>query len=289
MDWDEFDYLVDAALAEDEAGHDVTTLALIARRRHAAAELICRKPGVVCGLPLAARMLQRFKDSVEFRQHAREGDPVEGGCVLASMRGSAHAILAAERTMLNFLQRLSGIATLTARFVAKVQGTGARIYDTRKTTPGWRRLEKYAVRCGGGINHRLDLGEMVLIKDNHLALTAPQGDRSAAIREAVLLVREEWPGLAVEVEVDDLSQLESALVAAPDIIMLDNLTPAQVRQAVELVKERSSPTRAPQLEASGGIALDNVAEYAAAGVDRIAVGCLTHSAPALDISLTVSE
>jgi len=190
--------------------------------------------------------------------------------------------------MLNILQRLSGIATLTARYVAEVAGTGARIYDTRKTTPGWRKLEKYAVRCGGGSNHRMGLCDAVLIKDNHLALMPRSGGDEPPVVHAVRRARAAEPELLLVVEVEDLGQLGEVLAARSDVVMVDNMTPDQVRDAARLVRERCGEENRPLLEASGGITLANVAQYAAAGADRIAVGALTHSAPALDISLEIN-
>ncbi len=281
MEWERFDALLDAALAEDAASRDVTTRALVAPERVVSARVRAGGDGVVCGLPLAQRLAERFDTRIEFDPCARDGEAVAQGAVVAALRGPAASILAVERVMLNFLQRLSGVATLAARFVEAVEGTGAHIYDTRKTTPGWRRLEKYAVRCGGGCNHRMDLGAAVLIKDNHLALAAPGG-----IADAVRKAREACPDLTVEVEVEDLSQLEGALAAGPDVIMLDNMTPDEVRRAAEMVR-RSGAGAAPAVEASGSITLANAAEYAAAGADRISVGALTHSAPAFDLSLDI--
>ncbi|KPK57422.1 MAG: hypothetical protein AMK73_10190 [Planctomycetes bacterium SM23_32] len=284
MDWERFDWLLDAALEEDAARRDLTTSALVADDARAEARVRAGEAGVVCGLPLAERLAARFDDRIAFEQVADDGDPVVPGDVVALLRGPAASMLSIERTMLNFLQRLSGVATMTARFVARVAGTGARIYDTRKTTPGWRELEKYAVRCGGGCNHRMDLEGLALIKDNHLALGA--GGREV-IGAAVGKLRADRPDVQVEVEVEDPSRLGAALAARPDIIMLDNMSPEQVRDAVALIRAHADAGQ-PQIEASGSVTLDNVADYAAAGVDRISVGALTHSAPALDLSLDVA-
>ena len=184
MDWERFDRLIEAALEEDAARQDVTTRALVAPDRRAEAVIRAKAQGVVCGLPLAERLVAEFDERVDFEACAQDGARVSPGSVVARLSGQAGSILSVERTMLNFLQRLSGTATLTARFVAAVQGTAAGIYDTRKTTPGWRELQKYAVRCGGGVNHRMSLGDMVLIKDNHLALMAGQGGVAEAVRRA---------------------------------------------------------------------------------------------------------
>jgi nicotinate-nucleotide pyrophosphorylase (carboxylating) len=282
VDWNRFDPLLDAALEEDAARHDVTTSALVGGGLETDAEVRTGGAGVVCGLPLARRLAGRFDRRLAFRPLARDGDLVGPGDVVAHLRGPAAGILSIERTMLNFLQRLSGVATLTARFVERVAGTRAGIYDTRKTTPGWRELEKYAVRCGGGQNHRMGLADMALIKDNHLALVG--GDAAAAVRR----VREAGSGVPIEVEVDDLDGLRAALEARPDVVMLDNMDPEQVREAVELIARSAQGGPRPRIEASGAITLANVADYAAAGVDRIAIGALTHSAPALDLLLEVA-
>jgi nicotinate-nucleotide pyrophosphorylase (carboxylating) len=289
MDWQEFDWLLDAALAEDACTQDVTTLATVPPERKATGELQARQEGVVCGLPLAERLIERFAAGIAFEHRIEDGDEVQPGDVVAAVTGPAGAMLTVERTMLNFLQRLSGIATMTARYVKAVRGTGAAILDTRKTTPGWRKLEKYAVRCGGGSNHRRDLAEMALIKDNHLALLARRPRDAAAVREAVQRVREAYPDVPVEVEVEDTAQLEAAVEAKADIILLDNMTPEQFAASARLVAERCDGGRRPLLEASGGITLENVAAYARAGADRISVGALTHSVPAFDYSLEVAS
>jgi nicotinate-nucleotide pyrophosphorylase (carboxylating) len=287
MNWADFDALLDAALQEDAARHDVTTLALVPPDRRAQARLVARQPGVICGLPLARRLAQRLDARLQFAECVSDGDSVAAGAVAARMSGPAAAILSVERTLLNFVRHLSGVATLTRAYVEKIAGTDAGIYDTRKTTPGWRALEKYAVRCGGGRNHRMDLGDMVLIKDNHLELMGGRPRDPEAVREAVRRAREKWPQVPVEVEVEDLDQLEAALEAAPDFILLDNMTPEQTAQAVALVQELRAGGPRPQLESSGGIDISNVRDYAEAGVDRISIGALTHSAPALDLSLDI--
>ncbi len=285
MRWEDFHWLLDAALEEDAARNDVTTRALVPQDRQAVAEVRAGAAGVICGLPLARRLAQRFDPRIGFEESRHDGDRVEPGFVVARLAGPAASILSVERTMLNFLQRLSGVATLTASFVEQVRDTDARIYDTRKTTPGWRRLEKYAVACGGGCNHRMDLSDEALIKDNHLALAAGKDPQGA--REAVEKVRAAFPALKVEVEVEDFAQLEPALAAAPDVILLDNMTPDEVRRAVALVETKCAGGSRPLLEASGAISLANVGAYAVAGADRISIGALTHSAPALSLSLEI--
>lgn len=283
MNWNDFDPLLDAALTEDAVSLDATTRALVPGGLDVLGRVIAREEGVACGLALADRLVTRFGHGLSFKADVSDGDRVARGQVIAEVRGPAAPMLSLERAMLNFLQHLSGLACLTAQFAHAVHGTSAAIYDTRKTTPGWRELEKYAVTCGGGRNHRPHLAGAVLIKDNHLAL-ARDGDVAGAVRRA----RDAYPGLTVEVEVEDVDQLREALTAGPDIILLDNMTPAEVRRAVELTQE-ISPEDPPLLEASGGITLENVRQYAEAGADRISIGVLTHSAPAMDISMEIER
>jgi len=268
--------VVAAALAEDRAAEDVTTEALDARRLPAEARIVARQAGVLAGLALAAEAFRQLDPECTLRPLRHDGERVRPGEVVAIVRGSADAILRGERVALNFLQRLSGIATLTARFVDEVAGTGGVILDTRKTTPGLRDLEKYAVRCGGGRNHRRDLAEMAMVKDNHRALAAKLG---LTLAELVRRIRARNPGIPVEVEVDDLSELADALAAEPDWILLDNMTPDDLRLAVAAVSGRA------KLEASGGVTLATVRAIAETGVEAVSVGSLTHSAPALDLSL----
>jgi nicotinate-nucleotide pyrophosphorylase (carboxylating) len=249
---------------------------------------VARSPGVLAGLPVAERLAAEFELLEHWQAYKADGDSLEPGAVVARMAGPMRSLLALERTMLNFLQRLSGIATLTARFVAATAGTRAEIYDTRKTTPGWRALEKYAVRCGGGRNHRFGLYDAVLIKDNHLAWLreAAGGGGEEPIAAAVESARANVPaGTVVEVEVDTLEQLEVALRSGPDVILVDNLGASGMAEAV---RRRDAVASSIQLEASGGINLATVGAIAAAGVDRISVGALTHSAPSLDLAMDFS-
>lgn len=266
--------LVRAALDEDAAFHDVSTLATVRSDRHVRALLVARRDGVIAGTALAAAAFHVLDPHVAVRVDAPDGTAVRAGDVVLHLNGHARALLSAERVALNYLQRLSGVATLTARFVQAVAGTGARILDTRKTTPGWRRLEKYAVACGGGENHRLDLRSAVLIKDNHLA--AIGGDVAVAVERARAIAA---PGTFVQVECDTLAQVDAALAAQADCVLLDNMTLDQLRDAVARCRGRAIT------EASGGVTLDTVRAIAACGVDRISVGALTHSAPALDLAL----
>jgi nicotinate-nucleotide pyrophosphorylase (carboxylating) len=278
--------LLPLALAEDlgQIG-DITSTATIPAHARGAANLVARSPGVLAGMPVAERLAVEFELGERWRAFRADGDRLEPGTVVARLEGPMRSLLALERTALNFLQRLSGIATLTSRFVAAIAGTGAAIYDTRKTTPGWRALEKYAVRCGGGRNHRLGLHDAVLIKDNHLAWLLHAGGPGIVepIAAAVATARAHVPaGTTIEVEVDTLDQLDVALRCGPDIILVDNLGPEGLAEAV---RRRDAVAPSIQLEASGGVSLAVVGAVAATGVDRISVGALTHSAPALDLAM----
>lgn len=266
--------LVREALHEDEAFNDVTTLATVLAGRHARGRLVARQKGVLAGLALAVEAFRQVDPRITVHVDVPDGVLVEEGRPVVFLSGHARGILSAERVALNFVQRLSGVATLTRRYVDAVAGTGARILDTRKTTPGWRRLEKYAVRAGGGTNHRLDLATAVLIKDNHLA--AVDGDVMFAVRQARELAP---PGAKVEVECDTPAQVDAALAAGADIVMLDNMPLEQLRDCAARCKGRALS------EASGGVRLDTVRAIAETGVDFISVGALTHSAPALDLAL----
>jgi nicotinate-nucleotide pyrophosphorylase (carboxylating) len=268
---------VRAALAEDIGGGDVTTLATMPRAAKARAVMRARKMLTVAGLAFAEAAFRQLSPAVKIKRHVRDGQRAEAGQVLLEVFGPARALLSAERVALNFVQRLSGVATLTAQFVDAVKDTRAQILDTRKTTPGWRSFEKYAVACGGGRNHRIGLFDMVLIKDNHLA--ALRDAKPNATAAAVARARGRFPKLKVEVEADTLEQVSQALEAGADIILLDNMTLAHLRQAVKLVKGRA------KTEASGGVNLKTVRAIARTGVDFISVGALTHSAPAVDIGL----
>lgn len=266
--------LVKAALDEDGAFNDLTTIATVVSDRHARGRLVARAPGVLCGIPLALEAFRTLDPKVTMRVDCEDGAHVEPGDSVLYLSGHARALLAAERVALNFMQRLSGVASATARYVDAVRGTHAKILDTRKTTPGWRLLEKYAVRAGGGTNHRLNLSTAVLIKDNHLA--AVDGDVGLAVRRARDLAP---PGTKVEVECDRIEQVQAALEARVDVIMLDNMSTEKMRECVKLVAGRALT------EASGGVNLGSVRAIAETGVDWISVGALTHSAPALDLAL----
>ena len=266
--------VVRAALEEDRAYEDVTTVSIVPAGLRASAVLVARSAGVIAGLPLMEAVFTLLDPTVKFRRLEQDGARVRASQAVLEIEGTARAMLSGERVALNFIQRLSGIATLTARFVNAVRGTKAKILDTRKTTPGLRALERYAVRCGGGTNHRYDLSAAVLIKDNHLA--AVGGDIALAVRRARAAAPE---GMQLEVECDRRDQVVAALEAGADVILLDNMSVDEMRACVELVHG------AAILEASGGITLDTVREVAASGVDWISLGALTHSAPSLDFSL----
>ncbi|MDF1505992.1 carboxylating nicotinate-nucleotide diphosphorylase [Roseisolibacter sp. H3M3-2] len=266
--------LVREALHEDEAFNDVTTLATVLSGRHARGYLVARQAGVLAGVALAVEAFRQVDPRINVRVDVADGGALTPGMPVLILSGHARGLLSAERVALNFLQRLSGVASLTQKYVQAVAGTRARILDTRKTTPGWRKLEKFAVRAGGGMNHRLDLASAVLIKDNHLA--AVDGDVAFAVRRARDLAPD---GARVEVECDTLPQVEAALAAGADVVMLDNMTLGAMREAVRLCEGRAIT------EASGGVRLETVREIAETGVHWISVGALTHSAPALDLAL----
>lgn len=267
------DRVVAAALAEDVGDGDATSNSLFAAGATCGAVLLVKEPGVVCGLEVAGEVFRTLDPALEFEPLLEDGDRVEGRREVARLRGTARAVLTGERTALNLLGRLSGIATLTRRYADAVAGTGAVLLDTRKTTPGLRALEKYATRCGGARNHRAGLYDAVLVKDNHLALVGSIGE---AVR------RGRSSGLPVQVECDTLDQLREALAAGADSILLDNMSLAELRGAVALAGGRAT------LEASGGVTLDTIRAVAATGVDFVSVGALTHSARSLDVSLEVS-
>lgn len=268
---------VKLALAEDVGTGDVTTLATVPEQTSASAVMRAREALVLAGLALAEAAFAEMSSAIHVQARTRDGQPARPGQELLEISGPARAMLSAERVALNFVQRLSGVATLTAQFVEAVRGTGAQILDTRKTTPGWRRLEKYAVTCGGGKNHRFGLYDMVLIKDNHLA--SLRNEKPNAIAAAIQRARAQYPRLKLEVEADTLEQVDQALAAGADIILLDNMSPAQLRAAVERCRGRA------QTEASGGVNLATVRAIAESGADYISVGALTHSARAVDIGL----
>jgi nicotinate-nucleotide pyrophosphorylase (carboxylating) len=278
--------LIDLALAEDlgDAG-DVTVQSLLPRPGTGRAAFVARSAGVLAGVEAAELVYRAVDPSVSFERLKDDGSLLRKGDQIARIAGSLPSLLIGERTALNFVQRLSGVATMTRRFVDAVAGLSAKILDTRKTTPGWRRLEKYAVRCGGGHNHRTGLFDMILVKDNHLAslrIADPKAAVAETVRRARAYCASHDPRLPVEIEVESLDQLDAALAAKPDIILLDNMPPDTMREAV---RRRQAIAPSVQLEASGGITLETVRPIAETGVDRISVGALTHSAPAWDLAL----
>lgn len=266
------DSLIWAALAEDlQSGVDVTSVATVPETHQATLDLTARAAGVVAGIPVAARVFQIESDGASTIMQVRsDGDRVQPGDVVLTVRGLTRSLLGCERTALNLLCHLSGVATATAAWAEALVGTATRVRDTRKTTPGLRQLEKYAVRCGGGVNHRMGLWDAALVKDNHVVA-------AGGVVQAFAAVRSRFPDVPVEVEVDSLAQLVEAVEAGADLVLLDNLTPAQTAEAVALVGGRC------QLESSGGLTLEVAGEYARTGVDFLAVGALTHSAPVLDL------
>jgi nicotinate-nucleotide pyrophosphorylase (carboxylating) len=273
--------LLELALQEDfGANGDLTSQAVIPPDLPGRAALVVRSDGVVAGLPAARQTFALVDPQLSFREILADGAAVSDGVVLVVVSGSMRSILAGERIALNFLQRLSGVATATAHYVKAAANSRCKVLDTRKTTPGWRLLEKYAVRRGGGHNHRMGLGDGILIKDNHLAAV---GGGTHAVAEAVRLARQQYgAAFPLEIEVDDLNQFEAALTAKPDIILLDNMNLDQLREAV---RRRNAAAPGVLLEASGGVTLATIHGIAETGVDRVSVGALTHSAPALDIAL----
>ncbi|MDP2287743.1 MAG: carboxylating nicotinate-nucleotide diphosphorylase [Actinomycetota bacterium] len=271
--------LIGLAIDEDlDGGVDVTTVATVPSGQQSILDFVARKPGVVAGIPVAAAvfMMVCADDDLTIDFASNDGDELLAGDLVLSVRSSTHALLQAERPALNFLGHLSGIATLTRTWVQAIAGTGAAIRDTRKTTPGFRALEKYAVRCGGGVNHRMSLSDAALVKDNHVLA-------AGGVAEAFALVRKAFPGTPVEVEVDSLDQLAEVVEAGADLVLLDNFTVAQTLEAVALVNGRA------RLEASGGLSIDVAHAVAATGVDYLAVGALTHSAPVLDIGADLRQ
>ena len=286
--------LVKFALSEDVGTGDVTTLNAVPANVGARAAIVAKAPGVVSGIDIAAMTFREVDSSLKFKSTVKDGQEVPAGAAIATISGSAGSIMTAERTALNFLMRLSGVATLTRQYVNAIAGTGATILDTRKTTPGLRILEKYAVLCGGGQNHRLALWDMYLVKDNHIR--AARG-----LTNAIDRIQRTRRDLLLEVEVESLDQLHEALRPEVDRILVDNQTPAVVKRCVEEVdkwyaanppdhpRARDGARRWPEVEVSGGLNLKTIRVYAETGVDYLSVGALTHSAPSLDLSLEIEE
>jgi nicotinate-nucleotide pyrophosphorylase (carboxylating) len=275
------DGIIDLALQEDIGDGDLTTLACVSPDIEGDADIICKSDGVLSGQTVAQQVFRNVDERIRYASLVTDGSKLKANTDVASVTGKLASLLTAERVALNFLMRMSGIATLTERFVREVTGTGVAVLDTRKTMPGLRELEKYAVRCGGGINHRKGLYDMILIKDNHIRAA---GSVSAALKRCLDYVEETSREVPIEIEAGSGAELEQALDSGATRIMLDNMGTAQVREAVEKIRRVSDDIK---IEISGGVTLANVRELAECGVDYISVGALTHSAPSLDFSLNI--
>ncbi len=273
--------LIETALQEDIGSGDVTTEAIVPNSSMSNAFLNAREDLVLCGLNIAQAVFKKLDSSICIEPLHYDGEKIGAGETIATIKGWTKPILTGERVALNFLQRLSGVATLTNIYVEKIKGTNAKILDTRKTTPGLRKLEKYAVRCGGGHNHRIGLYDQILVKDNHIA--ALKDEKPNPIAAAVKRAREKYPSLIVEIEADNLNQVHQAIKAGADIVLLDNMKINQIKEAVAIGKGKV------KLEVSGGVNFNTIREIAEAGVDFISVGALTHSARAVDIALDFSD
>ncbi len=293
FDFEEIKEIVQLAIKEDIGAGDITSKIFIPEGSESEGILIAKETGIIAGLPVARYVLSQIDKDLLLTVNIEDGSRVEKGTVIATVKGLTLSLLSAERLVLNFLQRLSGIATATNKFTEKARGYKTQILDTRKTTPGWRYVEKYAVRTGGGANHRMGLYDQILIKDNHLKIMKSErdnGDIGSLVKSAREQIADE---ILIEVEVEELCQIKDVMDAGVDIILFDNMVPSKVNEAVEMVKEfensrRAGTGRATLTEASGNITIENVEEYAKSGVDRISVGMITHSARALDISFDIS-
>jgi nicotinate-nucleotide pyrophosphorylase (carboxylating) len=293
LDLEKIRDIVQLAIKEDIGDGDITSKIFIPDGSESEGMLVAKEAGIVAGLPVAGYVLSQIDENLIFTSNIEDGSMVRKGTILGSVKGLTLSLLSAERMVLNFLQRLSGIATSTNMFAERIKGYRTQIMDTRKTAPGWRYLEKYAVRAGGGINHRMGLYDQILIKDNHLKAMGTEKENDT-ISRLVKKAREQIKnGTPIEVEVEDLCQIREVMDAGVDIILFDNMEPSKIREAVEMVKEFENSRdagngRAILTEASGNITIENVEEYADAGVDRISVGAITHSVRVLDISFDIS-
>lgn len=293
LDLEKIKDIVQLAINEDIGTGDITSEIFIPEGSETEGILIAKEDGIVAGLPVAGYVLSQIDENLILNSNIKDGSRAKKGTIIGSVNGLTLSLLSAERLVLNFLQRLSGIATATNRFAEKIKGYRTQIMDTRKTAPGWRYLEKYAVRVGGGINHRMGLYDQILIKDNHLKTMGSEKE-NGTISRLVKKAREQIEnGTLIEVEVEDLCQVRNVVNAGVDIILFDNMEPSKIREAVDMVKEfeknqGARKGKAILTEASGNITIENVEEYADAGVDRISVGAITHSARALDISFDIS-
>ena len=294
FDFEKIKEIVQLAIKEDIGDGDITSKIFVPDGSKSEGRIIAKETGIVAGLPVAGYVLSQIDKDLLLSVNIADGSRVQKGAVIASVKGLTLSLLSAERMMLNFLQRLSGIATATNKFAEKVKGYKTQILDTRKTTPGWRYLEKYAVKTGGGANHRMGLYDQILIKDNHLRIMESEkenGDIGNLVKKAREQIADE---VLIEVEVEDLCQIKDVMDAGVDIILFDNMVPSKINEAVEMVRELENSCdagtgRAILTEASGNITIENIEEYAKAGVDRISVGMITHSAMALDISFDISH
>lgn len=282
--------LINNALKEDIGGKDITSRILIPSGRMTRAVLLAKESGVVCGLEVFSNVLKKVDKRINIVLKSKDGKKAKKGDILAQLEGPSSGILTGERLALNFLSLLSGIATQTAEFVNKVRPYKVKIMDTRKTIPGLRSLQKYAVRCGGGFNHRMSLDEMVLIKDNHIAIAKSRGPDQKSLRELIEIARKKTKGKKkIEIEVKNLSEFKEALGGRPDIIMLDNMKIPDIKKAVKIARRLQPAAGRILLEASGGITIKNAGRIAACGVDMISLGCLTHTIKSMDISLEAQE
>ncbi|MBN1622628.1 MAG: carboxylating nicotinate-nucleotide diphosphorylase [Endomicrobiales bacterium] len=272
--------LIHEAFKEDSIKNDITSKCVFSDKIIAKANLLVKERGIICGMHIADEVLKEFDSSLETLLLCEDGQLVRKGQIIAEIKGAAHSILSCERTLLNFLQHLSGVATITRQFVDKVKDTKIKIYDTRKTLPGLRELEKYAVRCGGGCNHRVNLEEMAMIKDNHLKVIGN-------IKDGVEKIKQNNPDVKVEVECQSIYQIQQAIESGADIIMLDNMSFLSMQEATELI--RKNKTKKIEIEVSGGVNLKTIETFTNLDIDRISIGALTHSAPSLDISLEIVD
>lgn len=275
-----FDKIISLALEEDCAFNDITSKGIIAKNATATAVLLAKHDGIICGLDIFKKVFLKLDKNFSFKAFVKDGDKIKKGTVILTMKGPAYQMLCAERTALNFIQQLSGIATLTNKFVETVKGKNTFIYDTRKTIPGLRHLSKYAVKCGGAKNHRMSLADMVLIKDNHLVFIEN-------LPETVAKLRKKYKKVLIQVECENEKNIKDALEAKVDMIMLDNIKDKDLKKFINIIRDKSTKTYKPQIEISGGMNLKRIKKYANLGIDRISIGMLTHSAPALDISLKI--
>ena len=291
LDIDKISGVVQSAIKEDIGKGDITSEIFISRDSKSEGIFIAKEDGIVAGLPVVKYVFSQIDKNLVFTSNIEEGSGVNKDTTIANVKGSTLSILSAERLVLNFLQRLSGIATLTNRFVERVKGHKTQIMDTRKTTPAWRYLERYAVRVGGGVNHRMGLYDQILIKDNHLKIMRVDREKNGSFTELIKKARSQIDnGVLIEVEIEDITHVEDALDAGVDIIMFDNMRPTEINTALDMIKEYERKHKMPKAvltEVSGNITLENVEAYAQTGVDRISVGAITHSAKALDISLEI--